>query len=275
MNTTLASRAAYALLIWAAASGVQAQTAWLFGEQHDQADHQRQTAAAVQSLATEGRLHAVVLEMAERGRGTHGLPRDASEAQAREALRWNESWPWTRYREVVMNAVRAGAPVLGGNLAREQLRPAMNEARWDTVLPDAARQKLLLAVRDGHCGLLPESQLAPMVRMQIARDRSLAETLAEAARDARSNDVLVMLSGAVHASRDTGVPLHLGTVAPALVVRSIGFRLESADAKLTAPAFDEWRPARNSPTPDHCADLTQRGMPSLGVPAVPASSTTP
>ena len=254
-------------LLLSVATAAPAQTAWLFGEQHDQPDHQRQAAAAVQALAAEGRLHAVVLEMAIRGQHTRGLSPDATEAQVRERLRWSEVWPWARYREVVMNAVRAEVPVLGGNLPREQLRSVMSEPQWDKQVPEAVHRHLLAAVRDGHCGLLPESQLAPMVRMQIARDRGLAETLGEAARDAQPNDVLVMLSGAVHASRDTGVPLHLQTAAPRLTARSIGF-----GAAERAPGFDEWRNARPEPTADHCADLAQRGMPSHNVPAAPQPS---
>ncbi|WP_246099367.1 ChaN family lipoprotein [Methylibium rhizosphaerae] len=243
------------------ATVAQAQTAWLFGEQHDQPDHQRQAAAAVQELAADGRLHAVVLEMAARGRDTRGLPRDASETQVREALHWSESWPWTRYRQVVMNAVRAGVPVLGGNLPRERVRQVMAEPEWDRQVPEGARQRLLDAVREGHCGLLPPSQLAPMARVQIARDRSLAETLAGAARDAPGDGVLLMLSGAVHASHTMGVPLHLSQVAPGLLTRSIGFR---ATASPAADGFDESRPAAVEPAPDHCAELAKRGMPSPG-----------
>src|SRR5687768_13622672 len=83
-----------------------AQSAWLFGERHDHPDHQRQTAVAVQRLAAQGRLHALVLEMAERGRSTSGLGADAAEPAVRDALNWHDAgWPWQRYRDVVMNAV--------------------------------------------------------------------------------------------------------------------------------------------------------------------------
>lgn len=260
----LAARILCGGLLLGAATATHAQTAWLFGEQHDQPDHQRQAAAAVRALADAGKLHAVVLEMAERGRHTRGLSHQATEAEARAALQWNDdAWPWARYRDVVMNAVQAGVPVLGGNLPRAQMRSVMKEAHWDQLVPEPARQRLLAAVNEGHCGLLPESQLAPMTRVQIARDRNLAETLSEAARDAKPSDVLVMLSGAVHASRETGVPLHVGAMAPALALRSIGFEA----AGNNATGFDEWRTARSEPTADHCAELAQRGMPTQGVPA--------
>lgn len=257
------------LVLAACAAGpARAQSAWLFGERHDQPDHQRQTAQAVRQLAGEGRLHAVVLEMAERGASTAGLPREAGEPAAREALRWNEdAWPWAAYREVVMHAVAAGVPVLGGNLPREALRDAMRQPHWDAAVPPEAHTRLIDAVREGHCGLLPDSQLAPMVRMQLARDRSLAETLAAAAQGAGPQAVVLMLSGSVHASRATGVPLQLPAVAPQLQVRSIAFSSGAAEA---APGFDEARPAQATPGIDHCAELRRRGMP--GMAPTPASA---
>lgn len=255
--------------LWPAAAA--AQSAWLFGEQHDQPDHQRQTAEAVAGLAAEGRLHAVVLEMARRGRGTAALPPEAGEEQVREALAWNErGWPWAAYRDIVMNAVRAGVPVFGGDLSREALRPAMSEPRWDQAVPDRARRALREAIDRGHCGLVPPYRLQPMVRMQIARDRSLAEALVDAGRGAGEQAVVVLVSGAAHASRETGVPLHLGPLAPDWTLRTIGFD-SNASGTLAEPrpGFDELRPAAPGPQTDHCAELRQRGMPPA-----PASSPT-
>lgn len=248
-----------------------APSAWLLGERHDHEDHQRQAAAEVRRLAAAGRLQAVVLEMAERGRATTGLPAEAGEAEVRRALAWNEqAWPWARYREVVMQAVRAGRPVLGGNLPRHQLRDAMLQARWDHAVPAAAQDRLREAVRDGHCGLLPEAQLQPMVRMQLARDRSLAEALAQAAAGGEADAVVLMLSGSVHASRETGVPLQLPAVAPGLRVRSIAFTSNEDEAAAATAGFDERRPALPAPPVDHCAALKQRGMPAPA--SAPAAS---
>lgn len=251
------------LLIVCAPAG--AQTAWLLGELHDQPDHQRQAAQIVGELAAQGRLQALVLEMAERGRHTRGLPRDAGEAQVREALAWHEpAWPWAAYGPVVMAAVRAGVPVQGGNLPRAELRAAMGQARWDDTVPASARERLVDAVRDGHCGLVPEAQLPAMARMQIARDDALAATIAASARGAPSDAVVLLLAGAVHASRLTGVPLHLPRHAPALTVRTTAFVPTGA----TPPeGFDDVRVAATQASRDHCADLHKRGMPAITPPA--------
>src|SRR6218665_2004542 len=135
------------------------------GEQPDAADPQCLQRQAVQWLEARGQLAAVVIEMAEHGHGTRGLPRQASQAQARAALQWNDAaWPWSSYGPVVMAAVAAGAPVLGGNLPRSRLRAAMDDAAWDRHLPAPALQRQYDALRQGHCGLLPEAQLVPMAR---------------------------------------------------------------------------------------------------------------
>jgi hypothetical protein len=54
----------------------------LLGEQHDAATHQEMHRRAIEALGARGALAAVALEMAEQGRSTAGLRRDA----ARERL---------------------------------------------------------------------------------------------------------------------------------------------------------------------------------------------
>lgn len=225
----------------------------IFGEVHDQPDQQRQVADEVQRLAAAGRLAAVVLEMAEVPHSTAALPHDATAAQVQQALQWR-GWPWERYEAVAMNAVRAGVPVLGGNLPRERLRATMAEASLDDKLSAATRERLAQAVREGHCKLLPDAQVPGMVRIQIARDLSLANTAAQALRDARPDQTVLLLAGAQHASRDRGIPLHLGASVPSLPVHVVMFGALSD--QLDA---DERRDARLTPQPNHCEEL-QRSL---------------
>lgn len=178
----------------------------LLGEQHDAPDHQRLQREAVLWLAARGQLAALVMEMAESGHSTQSLPPGATEAQAQAALLWNDAaWPWKAYGPVVMAAVAAGVPVLGGNLPRAQMRAAMQEPAWDQHLPPAALARQITALRDGHCGLLPESQLAPMARIQIARDASMARTAKQALRPGQT---VLLVAGGGHVLRSLGVPTH-------------------------------------------------------------------
>jgi uncharacterized iron-regulated protein len=242
----------------------------IFGEQHDQPDEQRQVAAEVRKLATAQRLAAVVLEMAEAPHQTSALPRDASEAQVREALQW-QGWPWPAYSEVVMNAVRAGVPVLGGNLPRSSNRAAMLDATLDQRIDAKARALIADAVRSGHCQLLPASQEPGMVRIQMARDESMAQVSASALRAAPPGTKVLLLTGAQHASRDRGVPLHLqashGLEASTLHVVVFG---DGDDGLLV----DERRAALFTPQADHCAELRKRLEDTAKAPAAAASAQT-
>jgi uncharacterized iron-regulated protein len=230
----------------------------MFGEQHDQVDQQRQVADSVRALAAEARLAAVVLEMAERGRGTAALPADADDSVVRAALGWNEAgWPWGQYGPIVMAAVRAGVPVWGGNLPRAAMKQAMADASLDGHLGPAGRARLSKAISDGHCGLLPEQQVPGMLRIQIARDLSMAEVIGEqlVSPAARGRKVL-LLAGEQHASRDTGVPWHLRHTRglPASAIRVVVF----GDPAEGGPLADEHRPAARTPRADPCEGLRQR-----------------
>jgi len=236
----------------------------LLGEQHDADEHQALQAATVKHLAQTGQLAALVLEMAERGHHTSQLPTDATEAQARQALAWNEAgWPWARYGAVVMAAVRAGVPVWGGNQPRAEMRAAMADAALDDTLTPAALVRQRESIRAGHCDLLPASQLVPMARIQMARDRAMAQTLTEAASRAASHQAVVLVAGTEHVRRDLGVPVHL---APEWATRSrvVVMHSGAADAHTAEGADRVWlTPA--TPPKDHCAELRQR----WGRPAAP------
>ena len=226
--------------------------ALLLGEQHDASAHQRWEADTVRWLATRGRLAALVLEMAEAGTHTDGLPADAGADQVRAALRWNEAaWPWERYRAVVMAAVAAGVPVRGGNLPRSRMRAAMQDEALDRHLPPAALALQRNAIEEGHCGLLPADRVMPMVRIQLARDASMAQVVQQARQEGRT---VLLAAGWGHVRRDLGVPTWL----PA-----------NFNAKVAIAQAGQARAAIESeanyihPTPalaprDHCAELRAR-----------------
>ena len=232
----------------------------LLGEQHDAPAHQQLQRQAVQWLAARGELAALALEMAEQGRSTAGLPRDASEADVQRALAWRDAgWPWNTYRPVVMAAVRAGVPVLGANLPAARQREAMRDAALDARLPPAALAEQQQRMRDGHCGLLPESQIGPMTRVQIARDIAMADTVRAARQPGRT---VLLVAGNGHVHRALGVPLHLP---PDLTTKVLSAQSGQAQAAIDSEVTDTL-PAHTSgadllwPTPpvpprDYCAEL--------------------
>src|SRR5688572_3411206 len=220
----------------------------LIGEQHDAPDHQRIEREVVEALAAKGQLAALAIEMAERGQDTRQLPASASDAQVRTALRWNEAgWPWQAYGPVVMAAVRAGVPVLGANLPRERMKDAMSDVSLDAQLTP---QALKDAVRTGHCNMLPEAQIAPMTRIQIARDRAMAQTLIQARTAGKT---VVLVSGSGHSPKVLGVPQHLPTDMVASTVRLLA---GDAPGQSSSPAvFDAVWLTPALPPRDYCADF--------------------
>ncbi|MBA2673957.1 MULTISPECIES: ChaN family lipoprotein [Burkholderiales] len=240
-------------------AGWPAAEVLLIGEQHDAAEHQRLAAQVVERLATQGRLIAVVLEMAEQGRSTAALRHDADEARMRAALAWDErGWPWAAYGPIVMAAVRAGVPVIGANLARSSLREVMRDERLDTEVNDALRERLLTDVRDGHCGLLPASQLPGMTRVQIGRDRAMATALAA---QAKSSGVVMLVAGANHVDKTRGVPEHLRAQAPGLRVHALGLAAGKPEGAAAA-GFDEIWVTPALQRPDPCEGLAERFAPA-------------
>ena len=232
----------------------------LLGEQHDASAHQAAAQQVVAALAGRGQLAALALEMADSGHSTAGLPANASEDQTRSQLNWNnEAWPLAAYGPAVMAAVRAGVPVLGANLPRGDMRASMADTQLDQRLPAPALKAQQQLIRQGHCDLLPDSQINPMTRIQIARDRRMADTLAKAVQPGK---VVVLISGSVHADKQLGVPQHL----PArLQVKSV--RLLAGGKSLPGETFDSIWGTDATPDKDYCAGLREQfGKPGAAKP---------
>jgi uncharacterized iron-regulated protein len=225
--------------------------ALLLGEQHDAPDHQRLEREVVQVLATRHVLAALALEMAEQGRSTAALPRSASDDEVRAALQWNnKEWPWATYGPAVMLAVGAGVPVLGANLPHARMHSAMGDRQLELQLKGPALKAQQQLIRLGHCELLPEGQITPMTRIQIARDMAMAQTVSRAAVPGKT---VLLLAGAGHVDRSLGVPQHLPSNFSS---KSIGMLAASEQtAAATSSRFDVVWPAKPAPAKDYCAEF--------------------
>lgn len=231
----------------------------LLGEEHEAPEHHRLERESVEWLASRRVLAAVALEMVEQGHDTRSLSAQASEADVRKALAWDDTWPWPSYGPTVMAAVRAGIPVVGANWPRARLRETMNDSSLDALLhaDDLARQQQ--RIDKAHCHLLPATHLPAMTRMQIARDRAMAQTLATAAKADRT---VLLITGGGHVHRALGVPRHLPAALSSRVIlmRSAGPSGDSASAldDDTLLAGDRLWPTSALPERDHCQTLRHR-----------------
>lgn len=225
----------------------------LLGEQHDAPEHQLIQAQVIAVLAQRGLLGAVALEMADAGATTAALHPSSTELQVKSALKWNDKlWPWAAYGPAVMTAVRAGVPVLGANLPRDAMRGVMGDAKLDNQLPGPALKAQQQLIRTGHCNLLPEGQITPMTRIQIAKDISMAANVTKAVLPGK---VVVLLAGSGHVDRQLGVPQHL---ASSVSNKAVRLRAGGAAPEDRAESFDAVWATPALPAKDYCAEFKEQ-----------------
>lgn len=228
----------------------RAADAVLLGETHDNPDHHALQAWMLSRLTEGGRRPLVAFEMIDAGqadalrRHLDAHPGDA--AGLGPALSWEKSaWPdWALYRPIAAAALAAGAPLAAANLTREQVRAVAKGEAADTLPPLPAEQIALIGneIKGGHCGMLPDAAIPPMVLVQRSRDAVMAETLARGTADGRG---AVLIAGAGHVRTDHGVPVALALKAPG--TRTFALAFLEVTAGETDPAaygalFDSPRP---------------------------------
>jgi len=201
----------------------------LIGEKHDNPIHHHHQAQLVRALSKrENTKRAVVWEMFNRDQqesldqAWQAVPPEELGSE----MKWGESgWPsWHDYAPIAEAAKENGLPMVAGNLPRDVLRPMINEGI--SALPTELAQKLSLPalpddiaarfdqeIADGHCNMLPKSQLPAFSLVQFARDASLARAMIDANKTI-SPDGAFLIAGAMHVRDDIAVPYHLRRYAP-------------------------------------------------------------
>ncbi len=237
-------------------AALQPVDALLLGEQHDAPEHHVIEREAVEALIARGQLAALALEMAEEGRGTAHVAPTATEAQVRTALDWSDkAWLWSDYGPAVMAAVRAGVPVVGANLPRARMKDAMADVSLDAQLNGEAYTAQQEAVREGHCRMLPESQILPMTRIQVGRDRAMAQAIVKARRPGQT---VLLIAGAGHVVRTLGVPQHLPDDIKVATVRLMAAPVTTAT--VTGDYDKTWH-TPPLPEKDYCAEFKRQSPP--------------
>lgn len=225
----------------------------LVGEKHDNPDHhalQLWLMRALQAQRAQGSLLLEMLQPEQQSRvaaveSQAQLPQDLP-----KALGWQEGWDWALYGPIVREALRSHVPLLAANLSLGEMRQAY---RQPTPLQGAqsnapaVKAALLEQVRAGHCNLLPANQLPAMLAVQQQRDRRIAERLLAAPQPA------LLFTGAYHARKDLGVPLHLLDLgakgeSKVLLLAEVGEQVEAGMADYV------WYTAA-LPEQDYCAQL--------------------
>ena len=254
----------------------------LLGETHDNPDHHRLQADIVADLARAGTTPSVVFEMIpERFGAALDSFRESGgsdlAALARE-LEWTErGWPdFSIYRPIFEAAVQNDLSMAPGNLddamvgaiskgglkalsAEDVARLSLNDP-----LPRAQSEELADAIREAHCGLMPDAAIEPMSVVQRARDGAMADALIGAAKESGS---AVLIAGAGHVRTDRAVPAILAAREP----ESKSVSVQMVEVNGAAGSQADYGLKQDAPAPydftiftprvdvtDHCAALRER-----------------
>ncbi|MCB1647946.1 MAG: ChaN family lipoprotein [Pseudomonadales bacterium] len=201
---------------------VQASALLILGEKHDNPDHHALQLHVLRQLAESSTLGSVSFEMLDSGQAAAlgafvGRPAPGQEV-LRTGLQWDEEgWDWSFYGPLLREALNAGVPVRTANISRSEMMSVYGgelDAATQASLNEAQRQRLEQDIDESHCGMLPQSQFAAMVRVQQARDAVMAQSLQS---DSGAAGVQVLIAGNFHARRDLGAPNYLSTDAGPLL----------------------------------------------------------
>ncbi|MGI9364847.1 MAG: ChaN family lipoprotein [Rhizobiaceae bacterium] len=210
----------------------------LIGEIHDNPDHHVIQANLIDAMASSsrGRRPSVVYEMVPRSLSREvarfDLTRDPKLDEFAKAVKWEERgwYSWDIYRPVALAAARNNLPMVAGNLDRELTR-RISKTGWDaltqkqiedfavnTTLESNVENEFLDAIDLSHCGLMPRSVLPAMLKVQRARDGSMADAMIKSGLKFGS----ILIAGNGHVRKDRGVPLVLETLLPGAKTLKLG-----------------------------------------------------
>jgi len=252
----------------------------LIGEVHDNAAQHRMRLRWLEALTARRRVVIALeqLDAAQQGALDRARSDDAAAAARGEPLGQRarriaeaagfdfRGWHWDYYRPVIELALRRDLPLVAANLSRAETM-AVARGRASPEPPPAGwsaddQRALEDSIRAGHCGMLPESTIAPMAAAQRSRDARLARSIVDAR--ARTGLPVVLLAGNGHVRRDIGVPRYLASLAPG--ARVLGIGLLEAGQEGAGP-FDEVAVTAAAAREDPCRGLRKPVPPGSSTPA--------
>lgn len=246
----------------------------LLGEKHDNPDHHTLRLELLQSLLATDRPSLLVMEMMAQTQQpaidtlSAGNPPPETDAWP-QLLTWDEGWTWPYYQPVISLALQRNARLMAGNISTDQMMQIYRSESTETatLLNPGQQAKLADEIHASHCGMLPESQIPAMVRVQQARDLQMAKALMSPGQFNQR----ILLAGNYHVRRDLSVPNYLAHASPdtpasenqrliTLAFLEVDPALATADEYLADAAGQTvydliwFTPAVRAD--DYCADLT-------------------
>lgn len=173
-----------------------------------------------------------------------------------------KGWRWSLYEPVLVRVLQQGIPLYPANLSRKSLgaiirgqqAPPPEPSQWSV----AQRAALLKEVQEGHCNLMPESELPLLAAAQRARDLTMAEAMVRARRD--TGRPVILLAGNGHVRKDLAVPVWLHQLDPGAKIVSVAVleRGGKPEDRPTTEGFDAVYWVAREERPDPCEALRKR-----------------
>lgn len=229
----------------------------VLGEVHDNAAGHAARVALLQGKLAAGWRPAIAMEQFDTDQqpALDTAMRECADAACviAKVAAAKSSWTWEYYTPVIALALQYQLPLYAANLSRGEAAKVVKDG-FAAALPAALITHYSLdtlpsgvlaaqenAVRDSHCGALPEALVGPMAKAQIARDVVMAQTLR-----AHAATGIVLIAGNGHVRSDIAVPFWLHR--DGLRVHSVGFLEPATDTT----AFDDIRYIPASTRADPC-----------------------
>lgn len=216
----------------------------LLGEVHDNPTGQLVRAAVLNALAA--RHPALVFEQFAAADSAIRRPAagDSLEGWLDRSGFDRRGWRWPMHRPVVEAAIAHGASLWGSGVSRESLRDVvrggeaaapdpLRRIMERTPLDDRARAVLDRELVEGHCGMLPESQIPGMRAAQVVRDASMTKAILMASAGGAPT---WLVAGNGHVRKDVAVPRLLATEASGRTVIVVGVLERDSAGADPAPA---------------------------------------
>ncbi|UOD50939.1 ChaN family lipoprotein [Orrella daihaiensis] len=197
------------------AAAAATQPIWLMGEVHDNPDGHGYRLRDLQAAVTADWRPAILMEQfnVDRQAELTQAWQTCKEAQCVIDAAGGKGWQWDLYKPVIQLALAYRLPLVAANVSREQLGQVMKQGfgavfdedtvkayGLDKALPQEWLDGQRVAIREGHCNMLPEEMIDPMVNAQTARDVMFAKLMAEYAPQG-----VVLIAGNGHVRKDLGV----------------------------------------------------------------------
>lgn len=178
---------------------------WLIlGETHENLDHHRIQTEIIDTLAEQGRMGSLALEMANSEQQVLLDQAHAGDLEITpKTLQWQRGWPWEWYEAPVKKGLERASRVVAADLTRAAKMDAYRDEALEVPAKPAYQEFMLELLFQSHCEQMPKSQLGSMLRVQYARDLNMLEAMQN---NTNPEAVNILLAGTVHTRYDIGIP---------------------------------------------------------------------